>query len=99
MFRAADNEMPLPVALDSNNFQQRLLLPFSNPFYCPFRVLGNQWLRICCRAFERGKIGSIAHVAQRDTHIAQKTATLDPADWRIFKQLPEILRVQVQVFP
>jgi hypothetical protein len=46
------------------------VLPLADPLNCPRGVLGDQWLRVGGRAFERRKVGWIAYIAQRDTHIA-----------------------------
>jgi hypothetical protein len=56
--------------LDSNNLRPRLLVSVANPLNCPRGVLCDQWLRVGCRTLQRGKIGWIAHIAERDTHIA-----------------------------
>jgi hypothetical protein len=56
--------------LDSNNFRPRPLLPIAYLLNCPTGVLGDQWLGVGCRTFERRKIGFIAYIAQRDTHVA-----------------------------
>jgi hypothetical protein len=37
---------------------------------CPCGVFRDQRLLVGCRAFERRKVGWIAHIAERDTHIA-----------------------------
>jgi hypothetical protein len=37
---------------------------------CPTGMLGDQWLGVGYRTFERRKIGFIAYIAQRDTHVA-----------------------------
>jgi hypothetical protein len=47
-----------------------LLLPIVYLLNCPRGVLCNQRLRISCRALERRKVRWIAHIAERDTHIA-----------------------------
>jgi hypothetical protein len=57
------------VRLDSNKLWSALLLPIAYPLNCPCGVLCDQWLRIGCRAFECWKVGSIAYIAERDTHI------------------------------
>ena len=56
--------------LDSNNLRPCLLLPIADLLNCPGGVLGDQWLRVGCRTFQRRKVGLIAHIAERDTHIA-----------------------------
>ena len=56
--------------LDSNNLRPRLLLPIADLLNCPCGVLRDQRLRVDCRTFERQKVGLIAHIAERDTHIA-----------------------------
>ena len=56
--------------MDSNNFRSRLLLPIADLLNCPRGVLCNQRLGVGCRAFERGKIGWIAHIAKRYTDIS-----------------------------
>ena len=55
--------------LDSNNFGLCLLVSLANLLNCPCCVLCNQWLRVGCRAFERRKVGWIAHIAERYAHI------------------------------
>ena len=62
--------MQSAAGLDSNNLRPRLLLPIAYLLNCPRSVLGDQWLRIGCRAFERRKIGYVAGVTESDTHIA-----------------------------
>jgi hypothetical protein len=62
--------MQAGAGLDSNNLRPRLLLPIAYLFNCPCGVLGDQWLRVGCRTLERRKVGFIAHIAERDTHIA-----------------------------
>jgi len=62
--------MQSAAGLDSNNLRLRLLLPAPYLLNCPFGVLCDQQLRVGCRAFERRKVGWIAHIAERDAHIA-----------------------------
>ena len=62
--------MQCAAGLDSNNLRLRLFLPLAYLLNCPCGVLCDQWLWVGCRAFERGKVGWIAHIAKRDTHIA-----------------------------
>jgi len=61
--------MQSTAGLDSNNLRLRLLLSIAYLLNRPRGVLGDQWLRVGCRAFERRKIGLIAHIAQGDTYI------------------------------
>jgi hypothetical protein len=56
--------------LDSNSLRPRLLLPIAYLLYCPCGVFRDQRLRVGCRTFQRRKVGGIAHIAERDTHIA-----------------------------
>ena len=56
--------------LDSNDSQPRLFVPITDLLNCPCGVLCNQWLGVGYRAFERGKIGWIAHIAERYTDIS-----------------------------
>ena len=76
--------------LDSNNVRLRVLLPIANPLDCPCGMLGDQWLRVGCRAFERRKVRRIADIAECDTHIAQKSAALYSLDGRVFEKRPEL---------
>src|SRR5262249_60306150 len=85
--------------LDSHNFRQRLLLPVSNLVNCPRCVLRDEWLGVSSYAFERRKVGSVAHVAERNTHIAKKTAALDALKWRILEERAEFRVGQLQIFP
>ena len=62
--------MQYAVGLDSNDLRPRLLLPIADLLNCPCGVFRDQRLRVGCRAFERRKVGWIAHIAERDTHIA-----------------------------
>ena len=62
--------MQSAAGLDSNNLRPRLLLPIAYLLNCPCGMLGDQRLGIGCGAFERRKIGWIAHITERDTHIA-----------------------------
>ena len=62
--------MQCAAGLDSNNLRLRLFLPIAYLLNCPSGVLGDQWLGVGYRAFERRKVGWIAHIAERDTHIA-----------------------------
>jgi hypothetical protein len=55
---------------DSNNLRPRLFLPIAYLLNCPCGVFRYQRLRVGCRAFQRWKVCFIAHIAQRDTHIA-----------------------------
>ena len=79
-FTVIDNEMHRRLRLDSAKFGPWFPNPFSNALNCPHRVLCDQWFRVRCGAFERRKVGWIAHIAERDAHIAQKAATLDSFD-------------------
>jgi hypothetical protein len=56
--------------LDSNNLRASLLFPIAYLANCPRGMLGDQRLRIGCRAFECWKVAWIAHITERDTHIA-----------------------------
>jgi hypothetical protein len=71
--------------LDSNNLWSRLFLPIADLLNCPRGVLGDQWLWFGCRAFERWKVGWIAHITQRDTNIAEKSAAL----YSLYRRLSE----------
>jgi hypothetical protein len=62
--------MQSAAGLDSNTSRPRLLLPIAYLLNCPSGVLGDQRLGIGCRTFERRKVGFIAHIAERNTHIA-----------------------------
>ena len=75
--------------LDSNSLRSRLLLPIVYLVNRPRGMLGDQWLRVGCRAFERWKVGWIAHITERNTHIAQKPAPLYSLDRRLFEKRPE----------
>src|SRR5262249_26213791 len=90
--------MRAATCLDSNNFRQRLLLPVSNLVNCPRCVLRDEWLRVGSYTFERRKVGSFAHVAERNTHIAKKTAALDALKWRILEERAEFRVGQLQIF-
>ena len=46
------------------------VLPLAYLLNCPCGMLGDQRLGIGCRAFERRKIGWIAHIPKSDTYIA-----------------------------
>jgi hypothetical protein len=94
-----DNEMRGTLGLDSTNFLRRLLTTFSNALDRPRRVFCDQWLWIGHGAFERWKIRQVADVTQRDTHVAEKSATLDSPDRRIFEKHAELSVIQLQVFP
>src|SRR4029077_2580745 len=65
----------------------------------PSRVLRDQWLWVGCGAFERRNVGRVACVAQGDTHIAQKPATLDSFNRRTFEKRAELCVSQFQIFP
>jgi hypothetical protein len=62
--------MQSAAGLDSNNLRPRLLLPIAYLLNCPCGVFRYQRLRLGCRSFQRREVGFIAHIAQRDTHIA-----------------------------
>ena len=62
--------MQSAAGLDSNNLRPRLFVPIAYLLNCPCGVLCDQWLRVGCGALERRKVGWIAHIAERDTHIA-----------------------------
>src|SRR5262245_26338231 len=83
--------------LDSSNFRQRLLLPVSNLVNCPRCVLRDEWLRVGSQAFERRKVGSVAHIAERNTHIAKQTAALDALNFLFLEERAELRVVQLQI--
>ena len=55
--------------LDSSDLAVTVLLPIAYLVNRPHGMLCDQWLRICCRTLERWKVGWIAHISERDTHI------------------------------
>src|SRR5437899_798073 len=52
----------------------------------PLRVLRDQRLGVRGGTFERGNGGRRADVSQRDAHVAQKAAALNPLDRRSLKK-------------
>ena len=66
---ALNRWMQCAADLDSNNIRQSLLPSITNLLNCPCGMLGNQWLRVACRAFQRRKVAWIAHITERDTDI------------------------------
>ena len=82
-------EMRSVSRLDSNNLRLRVFLPVVNPLNCPCSVLRDQWLRVVGRTSERWKVGWITYIAESDTHIAQKPATLDPKNRRTTEEATE----------
>jgi hypothetical protein len=64
------DEMQLAAVLDSDNLLPRLLLSVANPLNCPYGVLGDQWLRIRCRAFQCWKVRWTSDIPEGDAHIA-----------------------------
>ena len=70
MFMASIHWMQAAAILDSGKLLPRLLLTIANLLNCPCGMLRDQWLRVCCRVFERRKVRYIAHISERDAHIA-----------------------------
>jgi hypothetical protein len=60
-------------------------------------VLGYQRLAVVRSPFQGRQIGSVSHVPERDTDIAEKTPALDAFDRGPAKEVAELCIVQVEV--
>ena len=68
-----------------------------DPLDGPYRVLGNQRLRVAGSSLERGQVAAVADISERDTDIAQESAALDTFDGRPAKKRAELHIVEREI--
>src|SRR5690242_10126150 len=61
-------------------------------------MLCDQWLRLGCRAFQRGNIRWAACIPERDTHISKKSAPLYSLDRGFPEECAELCVGQAEIF-
>ena len=82
--------------LDSTNLLPRIG-PLQDLLNCPGGVFCDQGFRVQGRLFQRGQIFAGADISKRDAHISQKSAPLDPFNWRMSKQVAKLCFIKRQI--